>query len=371
MTAGNRKGIVAVCFSTTLTLLVLELALRGFEYGTGYDFFHVLRTHANTTSETRLRLADLMVLSRHEDLIYELAPGIRGWFQKAPLTVNEAGWRGPELSRVRADPRILRIVCIGDSHTFGWGVGVEEAFPAVLARLHAERHPESAPLEVINLGVPGYNTAQEVASLEYKGLEYEPDLVVLFACRNDAGLANFIRVQENPFTLRRSYLYDFLLTQIRILVRAERFTNRDTGRGLARTTSRLDQHLVEGVSELDLERLPAELRSRSGLSAVRDALRRLGVLSRERRFPVVMTFLEDGVPTPLRGFMEDAGAQEGLTVVDLASPVQRFLKAGGEPMENLLLSPQDPHPTARYHRFIAETLYGQQIERQLMAVRRP
>ena len=43
-----------------------------------------------------------------------------------------------------------------------------------------------ANTEVLNFGVSGYNTQQEVETLREKGLRYSPDLVVLAVCVNDA-----------------------------------------------------------------------------------------------------------------------------------------------------------------------------------------
>ncbi len=53
--------------------LFLSLRFEAPNMGSGM-IFYVLRTHANTSLEDRLRLADLMVLSRDEDLIYQLSP---------------------------------------------------------------------------------------------------------------------------------------------------------------------------------------------------------------------------------------------------------------------------------------------------------
>jgi hypothetical protein len=63
----------------------------------------------------------------------------------------------------------------GDSITFGYGVRDGETFSAVMESLDPR-------LEVVNLGVQGYGTDQELLKLEREGLTYAPDVVVLNVC---------------------------------------------------------------------------------------------------------------------------------------------------------------------------------------------
>jgi lysophospholipase L1-like esterase len=99
--------------------------------------------------------------------------------------VNRDGFRGPDLPHEKA-PGTFRIVVLGDSVTFGLGVPTEATFPARLgAALAAESGARGPRYDVLNLGVSGYGTAQEIRLLEAKGLAYEPDLVVLAYVVND------------------------------------------------------------------------------------------------------------------------------------------------------------------------------------------
>jgi lysophospholipase L1-like esterase len=79
------------------------------------------------------------------------------------------------------------VLVLGDSFTFGAGVADNEAFPARLQPLLANDCGEARRFEVINAGVSGYNTADEVANLERRWLpELDPDLVLLTFYVNDA-----------------------------------------------------------------------------------------------------------------------------------------------------------------------------------------
>lgn len=100
------------------------------------------------------------------------------------MHVNAQGFRGP----LALDPKpegALRIACIGDSHTFGWGVEEHQTWPAHLARALRSAHPERE-VEVLNCGVNDYDTVQEVLWLRQRVLPYAPDLVVLQFYVNDA-----------------------------------------------------------------------------------------------------------------------------------------------------------------------------------------
>jgi len=87
------------------------------------------------------------------------------------VSTNSLGYRGPELTEPAPHPRIL---CIGDSVTFGWGVAWEDSYPARLSKL--------LDVDVVNAGVPALkpdhmgNWVQAYA----KGLE--PD-ILLFTAR--------------------------------------------------------------------------------------------------------------------------------------------------------------------------------------------
>lgn len=100
-------------------------------------------------------------------------------------TTNTLGFRGPEPARERT--AALRIACLGDSYTFGEGVGDGETWPAQLATALARVRPGQA-FEVLNCGVNAYDTRQEVRLLETRVLTLEPDLVLLAFFLNDAAI---------------------------------------------------------------------------------------------------------------------------------------------------------------------------------------
>lgn len=90
---------------------------------------------------------------------------------------NASGLRDREHA-LEKPPGVRRVVVLGDSYMWGYGVENEEMFSSQLEGLL----PAS---ETINLGVNGFSTVQELIRYETKGERYAPDWVVLAFCWND------------------------------------------------------------------------------------------------------------------------------------------------------------------------------------------
>jgi hypothetical protein len=97
------------------------------------------------------------------------------------VSVNALGGRGPERSPAKP-AGTGRILLLGDSFAFGWGVEQDDSFGAVLERRLAER---VGPVEVVSAAVPGYSTDQHYIFLRARGLALRPDLVLVATSEND------------------------------------------------------------------------------------------------------------------------------------------------------------------------------------------
>jgi lysophospholipase L1-like esterase len=97
--------------------------------------------------------------------------------------VNIWGYRGRPIGSKQAGE--IRIVALGGSTTFGYGLPSHESWPAFLEQmLNANRRPH--PYSVVNLGAPGqgaYGLAFDLA--DYRYLDY--DVAILYAGYNDLG----------------------------------------------------------------------------------------------------------------------------------------------------------------------------------------
>ena len=116
---------------------------------------------------------------------FALRPGVRVRHVdrdfSVTVAVNGLGSRGPErgTSKPAGTPRIL---LLGDSFAFGWGVEQQETFGARLERLLTER---VGPVEVLSAAVPGWSTDQHYIYLRTRGLALDPDLILLAVSEND------------------------------------------------------------------------------------------------------------------------------------------------------------------------------------------
>ena len=113
-----------------------------------------------------------------------LSSNYDGWFAGVPAHTNSLGFRDRREYSLTKDPGTFRILVLGDSVTFGHGALYETSYPYLLEQRLREWRPD-VKWEVWNLGVPGYNTAQELAYLEEVGGRYSPDLVIVGFFLND------------------------------------------------------------------------------------------------------------------------------------------------------------------------------------------
>jgi hypothetical protein len=143
---------------------------------------------------------------------WSLQPGATGrWFNPPyeydiDITVNSQGLRDVERTGYEKPPDIYRILLLGDSYVEGLRVPLEQTFGKVLeAELNASA-PAGLRYEVVNAGVSGWGTDQQLLWLRTEGAKYQPDLVLLaFFPGNDfqnisetLEVANMGRVQK-PF----------------------------------------------------------------------------------------------------------------------------------------------------------------------------
>ncbi|MGH9349123.1 MAG: SGNH/GDSL hydrolase family protein, partial [Vicinamibacterales bacterium] len=91
--------------------------------------------------------------------------------------INEYGFRGPAYPRAKP-AGVRRIVILGDSNGFGWGMSEDEHFASLLDQ-------ELPSVQVINLSLSGYGTDQEYLRFVRDGVQFDPDVVVLQVTPND------------------------------------------------------------------------------------------------------------------------------------------------------------------------------------------
>jgi lysophospholipase L1-like esterase len=110
-------------------------------------------------------------------------PGANGRLQNpasfdVEFHCNSRGLRGSEEHPYKKPPGVRRIVVLGDSFMWGWGVEDRETMASCLEeRLEAT--------ETVNFGTDGYSAVQSLVRLEEEGMRYSPDVVTYAFCKND------------------------------------------------------------------------------------------------------------------------------------------------------------------------------------------
>ncbi|HTY45923.1 MAG TPA: SGNH/GDSL hydrolase family protein [Patescibacteria group bacterium] len=124
--------------------------------------------------------------------------------KKWSYSINADGFRGRNIVHTRAKNK--RILFLGDSYTFGWSVNDDQAYPHQLENLLLQNNYDA---EIVNLGVPAYNTVQEYQLLCQKLDVYNPDVVILAYVMNDAEPQNIVPLApEIKYQCASSWLFE-------------------------------------------------------------------------------------------------------------------------------------------------------------------
>jgi lysophospholipase L1-like esterase len=99
-------------------------------------------------------------------------------------TINALGFRGPDFEP-RKPVGTFRVVCLGESSTFGFHNADAETYPYLLHQLF-ESQPRAMKVEVINAGFPYYNSDSILSLVQSEILSYDPDLLTIYGAYNDA-----------------------------------------------------------------------------------------------------------------------------------------------------------------------------------------
>ena len=342
---GRFTLVLLAAFGTVLGLAVLEAGARAFavreERREGRLDRDLLRVKGPGPGAV-VSLGQIILKSNNPRVVYELRSRLDVVFAGGRLTTSDSGYRGRDVA-IPKPAGVYRVVGIGDSYMFGQGVSDEETY---LARL-----PSAEPavvsgrlLETVNLAVPGFNTVMEVELLRERVARLDPDLILIEIVGNDLDLPNFLWTEVSPWSLRRSFLLDFVRGRLKTAGASAGLAEapREEGAG-GETFSR------------DLEHVPPRYASMVGLPAFEAAIQDLAALGRERHARVLA--LTHGVW--FENAMLRSLAENDIPVLVLRAALRQRARALGAPdyaRSPLALSSTDLHPSALGHRAIAEEL---------------
>lgn len=200
-----RGKLVLALFGASLALAISIVALevipvtpKGTEFNSLADLRSALQAPSPQGSkplpsgDSNVSLKHIVQSHPDDSIIYTLQPHLDLTFVRARVVTNSCGMRSPERPTIKP-PGVYRIALLGDSFAFGWGVAQESSFAQKLEDNLNRIAEGKMRFEVLNFGVPGYSTFQEVALFEERGLDFNPDAVLVYFVQNDFGMPFFVR----------------------------------------------------------------------------------------------------------------------------------------------------------------------------------
>jgi lysophospholipase L1-like esterase len=360
---GGSRGIcarLALCAAAFgASLLLMELGFRAFWKG-----YYLTGVKAYiTTSATRGWANSPSRVAEYGESEFRIE-----------VTHNSLGFRGPEVAP-NPPPNMRRVLVLGDSFAYGIGVADDETFSARLAALDPR-------LEVLNSGVNGYGTGQELLLLREYAATLHPDLVLVAFFWNDVGNSfhrSFPRFQlvdgslvwpdplpaappmqpsaRHPW-LRHSYLFRFASDRLKL------------GRWWLTVAFSIPTESSDFVAQS--ERDEAWQLMRALLAAVRDEARGVGARTAVLAIPdqvqverarVIGLDPEDYEIQPRLG---EICRELGIALIDPLPELRAAATSGGEP----LYYPVDRHLKKAGHEIVARVL-AREIEELALLPPRP
>lgn len=303
------------------------------------------------TSEWRAPSEAGIIRERNDFVSRDLYPSISVVWNGNRFTTNSWGMRDQEYAKEKP-AGTLRMALLGPSHVMGNGVADGETFESLVEeRLNRQHRTANVTrYEILNFGVDGYALPAQLALLEERVLEFQPDVVI------------FTQYHRGN-------------------VMTERYLQKVIARGAATTDAEL-LALFEGAGLANLERggvpMPYEL--------LRSLAKSVGISTRmphselEARIRSVSEQVNDWSIARIAVVARSSGAEPVMlalnAVIDDAPPTVPNLPAAQmaripvldlfdvfpqESLEALRIAPWDEHPNAAGHRLIADRLYPELV----------
>jgi len=337
---GRRLAMATACL--VAFLIFADVALRFISLGP--RAFDPPRFEPNGVPFTRLPDGPLIYQPTARFFSrYDPAGDARGYFGpdgRLEYEINSLGLRGP-LPPIEKGANVYRVVCLGDSFTFGEGVKEADTWPRQLERLLTARMP-GRRVEVINAGVQAYDTKDAAALYLLKLAAYKPDAVIIGFCLNDA-TDSAETIRQNEATRKRFELSP-LARVSRIAEMVERRTAADrlqrdffdtTRRGFDSPKWQQCRDVLAGMSQVAKE----------------DGFRFVVAI-----FPIFWSLDESYPFANIHPRVTDACRTAGCECIDLLPVFRSDSSAHGRSAETYWVHPTDQHPNEIACRITAERL---------------
>jgi len=253
---------------------------------------------------------------------HEHIPSKEATLQSVNIRINPHGLRGDEIKE-----GINRILFLGSSITFGWGVAEDET---LTERLEAMFNSDGKNTQVLNAGIGNYNTVRYVERFLSRLTHLDPNVIVIQYFINDAESLEFSR---GNWFLRNSQL--------------------------AVTLWKAWNHIFKSTGEETLLKYYNLVYDRDAESFqnMLFALKRLANYAKNKKIRLVFAMTPDfhnfkNYPfSHIHNSMAEISRDLGFVHVDL---LPAFLNQDAKKIWN---KPSDPHPNSFGHKLMANMLY--------------
>jgi len=322
--------LLALVLLCALNEAALRLALH-FKNTRAFDRY--LRELPKLTKGQTVTFGLMVQPSLHSKLIYEMRPHMDVMHKDVNVRTNKEGWRDRDYPVKRpAGKSSVRILGVGDSNMFGWGVRQGGDYLTALEQTLNKRYPQKK-WEVINSGTPGYNTFMKVENLRTRALKYKPDIVILQHTINDLLLPEFLYEYPDPLSTRRSYFWDLIMSKYK-----------------------MKETKLKVVFEADFKEVPEEFKYMEGEEGFARAFVNLKRMRKEHGFEVVILVSHDhpmGIANAILQLSKELGFHAMVKLHRTDDP-------------KLIVSKVDLHPSELGHKLISEAVLEFMLKRGLL-----
>jgi lysophospholipase L1-like esterase len=332
-----------------ITIVTLVIILTGIELEVFFRYYY-FRWNENLSVPFLLfaraipyskGITEFIQPSQKNGIIFELKPNIRSTFLGVLFSTNGIGAIGSKEYSKSKPYNTVRIIGIGDSIMSSWGVAPEHTFLQLIeSRL---RETYSKQYEVINLSVPGYNTAIEFNVLKVKAMQYDPDLIIMQYCGNDYNLPSYIRKK----VYSKSYAYFVIKTALQRLFLANKPQTHMNYFNAFSDAPRAKNNPVSFASEIG--EVPKEYEYMVGIDNYIRTMQAISDYAKQRNIPILLLLQDSSILS-----LAPQITRMGFYILDADKKLTEYLNANSFEETDVSISSDDPHLNLLGHKLYAD-----------------
>lgn len=255
----------------------------------------------------------------------------------------------------------VTILCVGDSHTFGAALPESESYPFQLQKVLSSR--DDRDFEVVNLGIPGMNSAMVANRLPSQIARIRPDLVIAWAGMNSFWNSTETEAWDRGWSSRlRSALFRLKLIRL-VAMNWYNLTGFENAR--AELVEKVEDEFVWRYGDETLSwswqvERPSHERARRGIE--QDLTR---MIETARLFGVPILFVT--YPYEVADFrtandvIRAVAVKDGIDVIDGGAALRRA-KDDGYTFDDLIVMAAGPHPRGLLNGYLVDLMVPEVLQ---------